>query len=59
MDWAEMLLRMYTRWAERKGFPCKVLDVAYGDEAGAVSPPGVQHRHCMQALLQAPPLVLL
>ena len=33
-DWAQMLLRMYTRWAERKGFELEVLDVSAGEEAG-------------------------
>jgi peptide chain release factor 2 len=33
-DWAEMLLRMYTRWAERRGFKAEVLDVQPGQEAG-------------------------
>ncbi|MCC0031772.1 MAG: peptide chain release factor 2 [Brucellaceae bacterium] len=33
-DWANMLLRMYTRWAERKGFKVEVQDIAYGEEAG-------------------------
>ena len=33
-DWAQMLLRMYTRWAERKGFKVEVQDIAYGEEAG-------------------------
>ncbi|MGF1467141.1 MAG: peptide chain release factor 2 [Sandaracinaceae bacterium] len=33
-DWAEMLLRMYTRWAERRGFRLEVLDNQPGDEAG-------------------------
>jgi peptide chain release factor 2 len=36
-DWAEMLLRMYTRWAEREGFDSEVDDVQYGDEAGIKS----------------------
>lgn len=33
-DWAEMLLRMYIRWAERNKFPIKVLDQQEGDVAG-------------------------
>lgn len=33
-DWAEMLLRMYIRWAERNRFPIKVLDQQEGDVAG-------------------------
>ena len=33
-DWAEMLFRMYTRWAERNGFEVEVQDLQEGDEAG-------------------------
>lgn len=33
-DWAQMLMRMYTRWAERHGYTVKVLDYLDGDEAG-------------------------
>ncbi len=33
-DWAEMLLRMYLRWAERRGFRTELLDVQAGEEAG-------------------------
>lgn len=33
-DWAEILLRMYLRWAERKGFVAKIIDILPGDEAG-------------------------
>ena len=33
-DWAAMLLRMYTRWAERKGFEMVLLDESEGEEAG-------------------------
>lgn len=36
-DWAGMLYRMYTRWAERKGFHVEVLDFLDGDEAGIKS----------------------
>ncbi len=36
-DWAEMLLRMYLRWAERRGFATDVLDVTPGEEAGIKS----------------------
>lgn len=36
-DWAEMLYRMYTRWAERHGFTYKILDYIDGDEAGLKS----------------------
>ncbi len=37
MDWCGMLYRMYTRWAERKGFAIEVLDYLEGDEAGVKS----------------------
>jgi peptide chain release factor 2 len=36
-DWAEMLLRMYVRWSERRGFKREVLDMQPGDEAGIKS----------------------
>ena len=36
-DWAEILVRMYTRWAERRGFHAEVLDQTPGDEAGIKS----------------------
>ena len=36
-DWAEMLMRMYMRWAERNGFPCSVTDLLEGEGAGIKS----------------------
>ena len=36
-DWAEMLLRMYLRWTERRGFKRDVIDLQPGDEAGIKS----------------------
>ncbi|OHE24404.1 MAG: peptide chain release factor 2 [Syntrophobacterales bacterium RBG_19FT_COMBO_59_10] len=36
-DWAEMLLRMYLRWAERRGFKATIIDYLPGDEAGIKS----------------------
>lgn len=36
-DWAEMLYRMYTRYAEKKGFTCQLIDLLPGEEAGIKS----------------------
>jgi len=36
-DWTEMLLRMYTRWCEKKGFKVETIDYLEGDEAGIKS----------------------
>jgi peptide chain release factor 2 len=36
-DWAQMLLRMYTRWAERHGYPVEIYDTSYAEEAGIKS----------------------
>jgi peptide chain release factor 2 len=36
-DWAEMLLRMYLRWCEKRGFKTKIIDILPGDEAGIKS----------------------
>jgi peptide chain release factor 2 len=37
MDWADMLLRMYLRWAERRGYETEVLDITHGEEVGVKS----------------------
>ena len=36
-DWAQMLLRMYLRWAERHGYPTEIYDTSYAEEAGIKS----------------------
>ena len=36
-DWCQMLMRMYTRWAERKGYTTEVIDYLEGEEAGVKS----------------------
>ncbi len=36
-DWAQMLLRMYLRWAERSGYQAEIIDIQPGDEAGIKS----------------------
>ena len=36
-DWAEMLLRMYTRWSEQQGYQVKLVESSEGEEAGLKS----------------------
>jgi peptide chain release factor 2 len=42
-DWAEMMLRMYLRWAERRGFEVEVDEVSEGQEAGILSTTFIVH----------------
>jgi peptide chain release factor 2 len=42
-DWAEMLMRMYIRWAEQHKYPVEVFDVSYAEEAGIKSATFVVH----------------
>jgi len=37
LDWADMLFRMYNRWAERRGFTAELMDYQQGEEAGLKS----------------------
>lgn len=50
-DWAEMLMRMYIRWAERKGHKVEIYDVSYAEEAGIKSATFVVHGQCMYGTL--------
>jgi len=52
-DWAEMLLRMYTRWAEREGFDLELDEVHPGEEAGIKSATFVLHGTHAYGLLSA------
>jgi peptide chain release factor 2 len=53
MDWAAMLLRMYTRWAEQTGLGLEVDDVHYGEEAGIKSVTFTVHGTNAYGLLSA------
>jgi peptide chain release factor 2 len=52
-DWAEMLLRMYLRWAERTGFDVEVDEILYGEEAGIKSATFIVHGENAYGLLSA------
>ncbi|MFL5790330.1 MAG: peptide chain release factor 2 [Actinomycetota bacterium] len=52
-DWAEMLLRMFSRWAERRSFSVDVDEVHYGDEAGIKSATFTVQGHNAYGLLSA------
>ena len=52
-DWAEMLMRMYLRWAEREKLPVEVDDMQYGDEAGIKSTTFIVHGTNAYGLLSA------
>ncbi|WKD57084.1 Peptide chain release factor 2 [Corynebacterium capitovis DSM 44611] len=50
-DWAEMLMRMYVRWAEKNGHKVDVYDVSYAEEAGIKSATFVVHGEYMYGQL--------
>lgn len=50
-DWAEMLLRMYTRWAEHHGHKVDIYDISYAEEAGIKSATFVVHGDYMYGTL--------
>ncbi|HEY3943043.1 MAG TPA: peptide chain release factor 2 [Acidimicrobiales bacterium] len=52
-DWAEMLLRMYQRWAERRGFAVEVDEATPGQEAGLLSATFIVHGRFAYGLLAA------
>ena len=52
-DWAEMLFRMFLRWAEREGFDAEVDEIHYGEEAGIKSATFVVHGTNAYGLLSA------
>lgn len=52
-DWAQMLLRMYLRWAERHGYPTEILDTSYAEEAGIKSATFIVHAPFTYGLLAA------
>jgi peptide chain release factor 2 len=52
-DWAEMLFRMYLRWAERKGFKTELIDLQPGDEAGIKSATFTASGHYVYGFLKS------
>ena len=52
-DWAEMLLRMYNRWCEQKGYQVELVDLLTDDEAGIKSATFIVRGHAAYGYLQA------
>lgn len=52
-DWAEMLLRMYSRWAEKQGLEVELVDLLPGDEAGLKSATVIVRGHAAYGRLQS------
>jgi len=52
-DWAEMLLRMYSRWSEQKGFQVELIDLLADDEGGIKSATIIVRGHAAYGYLQA------
>src|SRR5207244_6677087 len=52
-DWVEMLLRMYLKWAERRGFETEIIDESRGEEAGLKSVTFIVHGPRAYGLLRS------
>jgi peptide chain release factor 2 len=52
-DWVEMLMRMYLKWAERKGFETEIIDTSPGEEAGLKSATFIVHGPRAYGLLRS------
>src|SRR5258708_12937776 len=52
-DWVEMLMRMYLKWAEHKGFETEIIDTSPGEEAGLKSATFIVHGQRAYGLLRS------